>query len=506
MAEFSFDLIEEPWIPCVTQDGRQVALGLRALFAQAHELRGIEHPSPLTEAALLRVLLAIVHRAVNGPRTAREWRDVYGLGRFDERLPAYLDRWLHRFDLFSPDAPFYQTPGLQMVDKEGEPVPPPSVRCLMLERASGNNKTLFDHTVDGTEIRLSAAGATHVLLTAQMYSLGGLNKKTTNLFGYQQSFLHGVMVGGIFIALAGRSLFETLVLNLLIYTKDNEPIPNTPEDGPTWERTDVGAVSATMPRGYLDFLTCKCRHLRLVPERREGRVSVGGVHLAQGAAFPEVANPAFYRKRKKDGTWYTPQLDVERGVWRDSAALFGFDAAIDHRPMAFRQVQSMRGVVDLPTRYQCVAYALANNKANPLAWRRERLSIPAALLTDADTVATLVHGMAVAENGRSALWSAVQAYMREVLPPSSRDVPDKISATGVTLAYWDGLEPRFRRFLLDLEEPESALTSWEAAIKRTAREAMTSCVKGRYRNSARSYRAWSAASAVLETRLANLAP
>jgi len=45
------------------------------------------------------------------------------------------------------------------------------------------------------------------------------------------------------------------------------------------------------PKGYLDFLTCKCRHLLLVPEAEGERVFVAHVHLAQGEAFPDVANP-----------------------------------------------------------------------------------------------------------------------------------------------------------------------------------------------------------------------
>lgn len=511
MSECSFDLIEEPWIPCATQDGRLETLGLGALFARAHELRGIEHANPLTEAALLRVLLAIVHRAVNGPRNGNEWKEVYRRGRFDERLATYLARWSHRFDLFSPDAPFYQTPGLQMVDSEDRPAQPQSVRCLMVEAASGNNKTLFDHTIDDAVVRLSPAKAALAVITAQQYSLGGLNRKSTNFFGHQFRFENSPMVDGIYVTLTGRSVFETIVLNLLILS-DNQPIPDLGQDCPVWERQDRAGVvlsrkKAPPPRGYLDLLTCASRHITLVPESGEAGVYVERLHIAQGEMFCWVRDPGFVVKTSKKGVPYNAKLEPDRALWRDSLALFAFDLASDARPRAFRQAQEMRTLVDLPNRYICTAHALANADANPLAWRRERLNVPTALLTDADVVASLIHAMSVADAGLKALEGAVWVYITEVLPPSPpKTISAKGKATGAARTYWDALESGFQRFMLDLEDPETALTNWVAAIKHTAREAMSSCVKGRYRDSARSYRAWSLASAILETRLANLAP
>jgi CRISPR system Cascade subunit CasA len=502
MGALSFNLVDEPWISCTDLAGKHLTFGIRDLLLQAHELRSIDHQNPLAEAALLRVLLAVIHRAVNGPRNGREWKDLYQAGKFDRRIPAYLDKWRQRFDLFSTDAPFYQTPGLLVVDASGNPVPQ-AISTLMLERAHGNRKTLFDHTTTETSLSVSPPEAAYVLITAQMFSLQGLNRKTTNLFQYQQSFRDGAMVGGIFIVLSGRSFFETLMLNLLVYN-DDEPLPNTPQDCPVWERADVGGITPVTPKGYLDFLTCKCRHLLLVPEADGERVFVAQVHLAQGEAFPGVTNPGFVSKRKRDGSWYHPQLDVDRLIWRDSLALFAFDEQIDRRPRAFRQVQSLRSAVTLPARYVCTAFALANVKANPLVWRREKLSIPLSLLSERNTVAHLEKGMLLSEKGATALDRAVRIFMREYLPKDSKDVAEKARATGALRTFWDHLEGHFHQLLLDLDEPESALEKWEVAVKRMARESLASCVRTRYRDSADSYRAWSAAFAHLNEGLANL--
>src|SRR4030042_5736104 len=200
MESFSFDLIYEPWISYTDLKADYSSVGINDVLMRAHEIRSIEHQNPLTEAALLRLLLAVIHKAVDGPRTSHEWKSMYGTGKFDERIQEYLVKWHHRFDLFSPDAPFYQTAGLQVIDGSGKPVPQ-SIASIALERASGNNKTLFDHTTAEVPVRLAPAKAAQILITAQMFSLGGLNKKTTNLFTYQQSFLNAAMVSGIFIVL-----------------------------------------------------------------------------------------------------------------------------------------------------------------------------------------------------------------------------------------------------------------------------------------------------------------
>jgi CRISPR system Cascade subunit CasA len=507
MSELSFNLVDKPWIPCVDLGGQHVLLGIRDLLQQAHVLRGVQHESPLTEAALLRVLLAIIHRAVDGPRKSVEWKSLYKLGRFDERMARYLKKWHHRFDLFSPDLPFYQTPGLLVVDREANPIPQ-TISSLILERASGNRKTLFDHTTAGKPVKVTPSEAAQILITAQMFSLGGLNRKTTNLFDYQFRFENATMVEGIFIVLTGNSFFETLMLNLLIYN-DNEPIPNTDEDCPVWERKDIGKAitkrkDAKSPNGYLDYLTCKCRHIVLVPSKdKDGKIFVERIHSAQGEILSVERNPGFMSKKSKKGNWYHPQLNIDRLVWRDSSALFAFDENIDERPKAFRQIQAMKGLVALPSRYVCSAYAIANKDANPLAWRKEKMSVPITLLTEKNVVAHLERGMDLSGRAADALNAAAKQFMRVYLPNNSKekDISDKVKASGVIQMYWGSMEPHFHQFLLDLDEPEGALEIWAHAVKRMARESLNKCLERGYRCSTRFYRAWSGASAHLNAAL-----
>ena len=504
MNAFSYNLIDEPWISCSSRDGTK-KMGLRDLLTNAHELHELESYNPLTVVALLRILLALVHRVMGGPRKEKEWIELFISGRFpQESFTRYFQTFSNRFDLFSDTHPFYQTAGLSILDSK-EIEAPVSVTTIMLERASGNNKTLFDHTTDGTSVELTPEQAAHALITNQMFALGGLNKKTTNHFGYQQSYLNAAMVSGIFIALTGDSLFETIMLNLLL--PGLYSLGWGGNDKPVWERDDRGSDKAKVPNGYLDYLTCKCRHIRLLPESKGGSITISKLHIAQGEAFPKIENPAFMCKQNsKTKEWYYPQLNPTRLIWRDSTALFSFDQGTDNRPAAFRQAKSLSDYISLSKSYQCMAIALANDKANPLAWRKEVLSIPHSLLGREEIVQTLTVGMSQAEDCAHILDSAVKTFVRNILPPNSKDVNEKAGATGALRFFWDQLEPHFQAFICGLDNKEKALSEWTLDIVTTARHALQTCVRQRYAESASVLKAWAMAGDEINRKLARFNP
>ncbi len=197
-----FDLITEPWLPVLLTDGTAAEWGLAEIFARAHEARGLSEPSPLTYTAVLRTLLAILHRATDGPRTPHDWAEMYREGRFDsDRIAAYLTQWKDRFDLYHPERPFAQVDA-SITMKDSSPV-----TRLLMERSSGNNPTLFDHAYDADPPALSPAEAARALLTAHAYAFAGSGGK----------FMQSPMVAGYAVTFEGRSLFETLLLNLYGY-------------------------------------------------------------------------------------------------------------------------------------------------------------------------------------------------------------------------------------------------------------------------------------------------
>ena len=80
--DISFNLVDQPWIQCIRNDGKLVELGLADTLAQAHEL-ALWDESPLVEVSLYRLLLTIVHRSYDGPPDVKTWRTMWESGSFD---------------------------------------------------------------------------------------------------------------------------------------------------------------------------------------------------------------------------------------------------------------------------------------------------------------------------------------------------------------------------------------------------------------------------------------
>ncbi len=141
---------------------------LRDLLTHAHQLRGIYDDSPLVVAALLRTILALLHRVYDGPRNRRAWQAIWTAGEFDAaRLEGYFEHWQDRFDLFDAEHPFYQSVEPLEQDRTA------SLAVLVHEVASGSNATLFDHTTDEIELSFGPAAAARMLLTVHLYGFSG---------------------------------------------------------------------------------------------------------------------------------------------------------------------------------------------------------------------------------------------------------------------------------------------------------------------------------------------
>ena len=124
------------------------------------------------------------------------------------------------------------------------------------------------------------------------------------------------------------------------------------------------------------------------------------------------------------------QLDMDRALWRDSAAFFAFNPDADERPKAFRQVGNAlaKRFVSMPDRHRCTIYGLANDKANPLAWRKEVLHIPTKLLSEKKLVERLRFGIGLVEEGGGVLEYAAKCYVRDCIPENSKEA---VVQTGV---------------------------------------------------------------------------
>lgn len=241
------NLAVSPWIPCAMLDGSRKLYSLAELFENAHHVRRVFGDTPLETAAMMRLFLAIIHRARNGPAGAPEWAAIWQLGRFGKPESDYLRHWFNRFSLYDGASPFYQF------------VPEQETRMISIakpqpDRSSGNNSTLFDYSLDDDPAPVNEAKAARIVVSSQAFSLGEAG-----------GFKHGHCARGDVYFVEGQSLFETLMFNLLPYNQDS-PIPNTLDDRPAWEQDDPFNPDRDTPYGWLDLLTWQSRRTILYPE------------------------------------------------------------------------------------------------------------------------------------------------------------------------------------------------------------------------------------------------
>ena len=167
--ENAYNLIDEPWIPVLMQNGTNRSVSLGEVFADADGQIADLALNPYERVAVFRLLLCIGQAALGPERLKdeRAWRAAKGaVGPVSSE---YLMKWHNRFFLYGPHA-FLQPDCIALAKVDG------TTPCdkLVFQLASGNNSTLYDHDAVGGRV-LSDAKLALGFLIYQNFSSGGLS-------------------------------------------------------------------------------------------------------------------------------------------------------------------------------------------------------------------------------------------------------------------------------------------------------------------------------------------
>ncbi|HYD40348.1 MAG TPA: type I-E CRISPR-associated protein Cse1/CasA [Anaeromyxobacter sp.] len=495
----TFDLVNEAWIPCVDHTGRRVEVGLAEALGRAHEYREVRDESPLATAALVRLMLAVLYSALEGPKDIRGWKVLWAKGELDRRkVEKYLDAWRHRFDLFDEKHPFFQVGGFEIPGKEPTPV-----SKLTHEIATGNAATLFDHSVEERVRSVPPSVAARWLVTAQSFAVGGGVGATSNRFGKHPNFTHAPMVGGAAIFSIGASLFETLLLNLTPF--DTSP-GRRDADRPVWEHDRLDSPRERPPRGPLDFLTWRSRMVRLLPDPQGSGTAVTSMFFASGLQCPREFDNRFWGYVVDEVKGKLPiGFRSDRALWRDSTALLAAGDGPGHqrriRPACVSLATELveREILPRDSPLRVLSLGMANDKAKVLFWRREEWSVPPRVLEDPGCANDLDIALQRAESCGKALYASM-SHLGEVF----RDgVPG--ARTRAMRSFWGGLELAFRSLLARLGAKDvRAVPDWTEAVKRSAWAAFHEHSENVQRRSARELRARVQGAGLLDWKLREL--
>ncbi|MEU3862742.1 type I-E CRISPR-associated protein Cse1/CasA [Streptomyces sp. NPDC028722] len=325
----SFDLTTRPWIPVLRRDGSQQEVSLREVFEQADGLRRVVGDLPTQEFALIRLLLAVVHDALDGPRDIDDWADLWADDACFTPVGAYLDRHRARFDLLDADAPFFQTAGLRTA--QGEVF---SLNRIVADVPNG--EPFFTARMPTVE-RLTFAEAARWLVHAHAYDTSGIKTGVEGDARAKGGKVYPLGVGwagnlgGVFVE--GRTLRETLLLNLIAADTANLEIDDA--DAPAWRRPPCAPGGAERaPTGVRDLYTWQSRRLRLHFDQDGVLGVVLGYGDPLGARDRQHREPmsawrrsrAQEKKLKKTPVYLPREHAPERSAWRGIGALVAGEA------------------------------------------------------------------------------------------------------------------------------------------------------------------------------------
>jgi CRISPR system Cascade subunit CasA len=494
----SFNLTAEPWIPVVTQDWQRRELSLIELFETWQSLREIQAENPPTTLALYRLLLAILHRAYQGPRDVDHWEEI----QLDDgkQAIAYLQEQQDCFDLLHPERPFMQDVALT------ENL---ASQIYVLHKMQGDNtSTIFshEHQWSGYDISLKEAACLLIRLQSVEITTPRANYPAPNVGAKNTKATPTINAANVL--LRSDTLKATLFLNLMQYNSKKEiPSVFTGNDIPSWEVGYCGVPKkSALPCGYINYLTYPFRRLRLFLSNNR----VVSIAITKGHEFPDEISLEQWECSIGFREGKPLRLIPSRKLWRDAHS-FLMSIEKSHRPRIVDWVADLKREDLIENNIHFQIFGMCADKAKPEVWSIERFSVPTSYILNKRLAESLKSALDLAENHRRVFsGSGDSPYGVLAKALKNREVGRLANSLDGESRYWAALDREFQPFLSALANDmhsdangtlygNQALPKWLTTVQTAARDAFTESIA-----SIRNYQARAAALRTLAWKLADL--
>ncbi|MBT8339582.1 MAG: type I-E CRISPR-associated protein Cse1/CasA [Desulfatitalea sp.] len=460
------NLLETSWIPLVTSSGKRVEFSLADTLRQSPEVADLA-VTPPQRVALMRLLLAIVQAALDGPENIEDW--LACKNRIVPESLGYLNAWKANFDLGGASA-FMQIPDLTVAAGKDKPLD-----ILDCRLSSGNNATLFDQAASPDGRTFNDANIALNLITFLNFSTGGkVGQAEWQGKKYSDSTFAAPCIKSAHTFIVGNTLLDTLYFNLLCKEGDFgiRSFPNGRWGKPIWEQfpksVDDEAAFENAGRTYLGRLVPLSRFVRI---DEKGRCIVGPTHKSfKIEHLPVHREPSTTIKssRKSGEPFYLP-LSSEKHMWRELGAILAFKATGTGQGGAPALGKLLDAYYEMPEREVEIwvggleTGAQAAKLSDMLEWR---FRIPLSLL-GGGTLQQYEKGVGLAEKAAWALGEAVKTCFKN-LSVEAKKAPVTVAQT----LFWTRLDRRHDILIHTANDPQASLSDrWYKVVKNSMTDA-----------------------------------
>lgn len=325
-----FNLVTDPWLRLATLDATVTEASIETALRNSRDYTGLSGDFAPEDAAVTRVLLAILYRAYKDSLPDTDdldavidfWESlVHAPSLWTPQVEDYLAKYRERFFL-SGAKPFMLTPEL---DEKGKDIFKPVATIIFPG---------VDQFSTSTPETLTPSEVARAVICAQSYDTTGIKTGVSADPRASKGKATGAKLSpaawGATTIVTGANLHETLLLNYV-------PHLTKADDTPPWEREHPGLSTydaalmrdknaykqGVAPAGPVDSMTWQSRRINVrwnEDGRADGVVISTGDPLNGNALFGvESMSPLYFSipqsEELKSATYRVSALDTERESW-----------------------------------------------------------------------------------------------------------------------------------------------------------------------------------------------
>lgn len=296
----NLNLCTDPWLPVRLCSGDFVRVSLEDFFSELKEISDLILAAH-ERISIMRLLICIAQRAINGPCDREEWDECKEL--FAPKAVQYLKEWRHAFNLIGEDGAFLLPSGVEAMKPDSWK----NIRKISLNDPDDNSPTLFDNSAEVEKLPMLARVAID-LITYQNFSpqgpIGGVvwnGVQTAITLPDHVSDSPCLPFSAIHLFVCGKNMLETIWYNLC--TCEEIEYYRKGMGMPIWEympcSMDDNKAIENATTTYLG---------RLVPMSRVVKISLSGSKclVAKGLTYQ-------FRSDDKSLLYYESSMSIEIG-------------------------------------------------------------------------------------------------------------------------------------------------------------------------------------------------